>query len=647
MCINCEDNMGLFGKQGPPGPPGPMGPPGPVGPQGPIGLTGPTGPQGPAGQQGPPGPQGLQGLIGATGPAGSPGVQGPQGSQGPSGPAGATGPQGLTGNTGPSGTNGTNGDKYTTTSSTSNSISVASKSFTVGTGLALAIGQTIIAANDATHLMTGTVTSYNSGTGALVMNATSVTGTGTFTSWSISLSGAPGPAGATGPQGPIGLTGATGPQGPSGPQGPQGLPGQTGATGSPGTTGAQGIQGIQGPVGPVGPQGLQGPPGTGGSGTNYIYSPDSFGAVHQNKTFAADGKNQAYIDANYPGIGAVTTDQIDWAAAQKCINTAPYGSVVLFFGDHYFNKTLKLSDSKNITIMGGVVRTVGTSGFTNGIIIGRTRPGVDTVLANVQVDTKIKIRDMKIFGSSTLIGIELQGCFGVVYENIEFWDLGDAAICNFQINGKMDNCYVSNCIRGIYVGYLPGMNPSFVQSNHFRILSTRVLCLPSPSPTIYAFKFVGVSGGVVDHCIIEGKQCVNGIDFDGENSTVVKDFTVTKTHFECEQAATNAFMKCRIREGIVTINKSFGQYACLLLDVASTAGDVFVKLDETGYWVPNGSGKAISNGGGVNFILQDNDSIFKVKSGINALFTGTPTVECTGSGCGLNKWLWRGLPSFQ
>jgi hypothetical protein len=132
----------------------------------------------------------LNGVTGATGPSG--------------GPVGATGDFGSTGATGSSGIA---GDKYTTFSSTPLTIALGTQSLTVETGLALSIGQTIIIANGSSNKMEGTITSYNSLTGALVANVTTITGSGSFSSWSVSLSGAPGPAGATGATGPQGATG--------------------------------------------------------------------------------------------------------------------------------------------------------------------------------------------------------------------------------------------------------------------------------------------------------------------------------------------------------------------------------------------------------------------------------------------------------
>lgn len=80
------------------------------------------------------------------------------------------------------------------TSTTSNTIGTGSKSFTTQTGKQFATGQYITATDqaDVNNLMWGTVTSYNSGTGALVILVEAITGSGTKTAWNISLSGARG-----------------------------------------------------------------------------------------------------------------------------------------------------------------------------------------------------------------------------------------------------------------------------------------------------------------------------------------------------------------------------------------------------------------------------------------------------------------------
>lgn len=74
----------------------------------------------------------------------------------------------------------------TSTTSTSNVlIGTGSKTFTVTAGLGFVVGMTLRIANTSTNYMTGDVTSYSSTT--LIVNVTSVVGSGTFASWNISM----------------------------------------------------------------------------------------------------------------------------------------------------------------------------------------------------------------------------------------------------------------------------------------------------------------------------------------------------------------------------------------------------------------------------------------------------------------------------
>ncbi len=101
----------------------------------------------------------------------------------------------ASGNQGPAGLN---GDRYTTVSTTTMIINPGNQSFTVDTGLSYSIGQTIIIANSVSNQMTGSVVSYNPSSGAMFATVNSVSGSGTYSSWNVSLNGAPGPAGPPG-----------------------------------------------------------------------------------------------------------------------------------------------------------------------------------------------------------------------------------------------------------------------------------------------------------------------------------------------------------------------------------------------------------------------------------------------------------------
>ncbi|MEN6619982.1 MAG: hypothetical protein ABFD50_00305 [Smithella sp.] len=84
------------------------------------------------------------------------------------------------------------------TSTTSLTIGTGSQSLTVDTGKSFLPGQSVKIARTSSpsNWMHGDVTSYNSGTGALVVNVTNTLGSGTYTDWTITLS-APGMSFAT------------------------------------------------------------------------------------------------------------------------------------------------------------------------------------------------------------------------------------------------------------------------------------------------------------------------------------------------------------------------------------------------------------------------------------------------------------------
>jgi len=76
---------------------------------------------------------------------------------------------------------------YVTTSSDTLTIAVSVVSLTVGLGLSYSVGQDVIIAYDSITFMTGEVQSYNSGTGALVVDATGTNGSGTYSAWDVNL----------------------------------------------------------------------------------------------------------------------------------------------------------------------------------------------------------------------------------------------------------------------------------------------------------------------------------------------------------------------------------------------------------------------------------------------------------------------------
>jgi hypothetical protein len=82
------------------------------------------------------------------------------------------------------------GDRYLTTSTTSNAVSNGAKTFTIGTGLSYTPQQdVVISAVGVTAHMHALVTSYNSLSGALVVDVQHHTGNGTYTNWVVNVGG--------------------------------------------------------------------------------------------------------------------------------------------------------------------------------------------------------------------------------------------------------------------------------------------------------------------------------------------------------------------------------------------------------------------------------------------------------------------------
>lgn len=84
------------------------------------------------------------------------------------------------------------------TSTTSLTVGTGSKSLTIQTGKAYSVGQAVVIADTAapsSNWMFGQITSYNSGTGALVVSVAQTLGSGTIAAWTVSITASPSASG--------------------------------------------------------------------------------------------------------------------------------------------------------------------------------------------------------------------------------------------------------------------------------------------------------------------------------------------------------------------------------------------------------------------------------------------------------------------
>jgi hypothetical protein len=388
-------------------------------------------------------------------------------------------------------------------------------------------------------------------------------------------------------------------QGGSGQVGPQGPKGDTG------DTGPQGPQGIQGPTGPQGPAGVCPEcPTSGGGGT-------------------------------FPWHIVIANGSNDNPALQAAINANRNDNKPIYtIGNIRITGSLSVArENYRLTIIGYGSKwtTTTTSALT---IIKRTQP-TDNSDANIYIVARHVIEGVEFVGSPSQTAIDLGPSYMSVYRNLKFNGLGKAIHLRFALRTLVDNCEAVNCINPFTadMGDWSGSTNANSQSNHTTFISCRAYMPPNGGT---AFAVYAASGVVIRDCIIEGHVVINGIDFDGKNSNVVKDFTVENVHFECVNGSTNAFIKIRLAGGTVTINKVYGQHSSLFMDASSTSGLGFVSIANVPWWVAK-SGKHFRTS---NISLHfDRNEAFR---GINSsMWDGTAPSACMpigSTGCGYHRY---------
>jgi hypothetical protein len=136
------------------------------------------------------------------------------------------------GTSGTSGTSGYDGDRFRTTSTTEFTLGV-STTIVVEPGLAYTPAQDIIITYNVGNHQTCTVVSYDINTGVMVIGpSVTVTGSGTYSLWTVNLDGAAGGDGSSGTSGTSGVNGTSGSSGSSGTSGTSGSSGTSGVNGA-------------------------------------------------------------------------------------------------------------------------------------------------------------------------------------------------------------------------------------------------------------------------------------------------------------------------------------------------------------------------------------------------------------------------------
>lgn len=395
---------------------------------------------------------------------------------------------------------------------------------------------------------------------------------------------------------------------------------------------------LKGEKGDVGPQG---PPGTASGGYTSSLSPDSFGAIHEDKTFGQMGYSQGQVDEAYPNMGVKTTDKIDWAALQlTVIEAKKQAKAITLHGNYYVNKGVKIDlDHYNLTVKGNFCKINATANFD--AFFFREQP-VDNGQANVAVQARFDFKDIQFIGFPNQTALDLGPSYGSRYTDIIGDSINTVIRLRFALGTTVDGCYAINCKNPFIstIGNWQGATAANAQSNHSTFKKCRVYM---PQDGEVGFGIYGVSGNVIDSCIIEGHKVTKGIDFDGMDSTVVKDLTIFNTHFECVNGADDTFIKVRFLGGVVTIDKVFGQHPSMFLDARSASGSGHVTVSNVPWWVAKNGKMFTTENLSLHFEHCD-----PFRSGTEALdldlWTNTPPQEWGGINSGYHKYTVKPIP---
>lgn len=312
-----------------------------------------------------------------------------------------------------------------------------------------------------------------------------------------------------------------------------------------------------------------------------ILSPEAFGATHSTDTFADRGFNQAYIDANYPGIGAVTTDIIDWAAIQKCYYLAGSQNAVIMFSPYQYrvNKPITLpkfpSKIKTIGNLARIVTTNNNAFNIFGMQVPDNQDEAETIISNAV----IFIDDLIIEGDVNQTGFYLNCATNVEMNNCYVYNTGSGIMCKFLLNAVFNKCFAWNNINGI--GFLPSTwtgSTSSLASNHMTVLNNCQIKNGAGFTSGQTALEVAYSQSfTVNHIIIEGTTFVNGIKINNQFNNGF-NIVLNDIYQECVSEISDSLIKIDNFGAMVEINRIFSVSSALLVNATSTGtGQVIVR----------------------------------------------------------------------
>lgn len=266
-----------------------------------------------------------------------------------------------------------------------------------------------------------------------------------------------------------------------------------------------------------------------------------------------------------------------------------YGKSIELYGKYKTTRDVTIDKDHLNLVIDSKLATI------EGFGIKRIKPTDNNEALNTMVTAKYIVGALKFKGGS----FEPGPSYGSHYSDLSFEGASSFLKLQFSLGTKVDNPYFTNCNKGLIIDYgdWSGANNFNSQSNSTTVNGGRFYGHSSSEVGIGIY---AASGCSVKDFIIEGEYVKTGIDWDAKGSSVVKDFSIERVHYECPKGG-DQFIKLRMTgNDIITIKKCFGQYPVKFLDASSTSGLSYIEIAHIPWWRGKGDTSG-SNGQGKMF----------------------------------------------
>lgn len=356
-----------------------------------------------------------------------------------------------------------------------------------------------------------------------------------------------------------------------------------------------------------------------------VSTPEKYGAVNDDRTLRQLGYSQEEINSKFPGTGATPDDKADWAATAMAIKN---GDVLFLSKTYYWNRGFRLPKK---LMVDGHLATVNLSGNNFSVFYRDEPASLNDAIANMGLYV---FRDIVFNGNGTQTVIEPMSSYGSAFINLHFKNVKTCLKLNFSLMSATEGCIATYAENFLILDIMrtPWGTNSNSQCNHSWAKHNRGYNVD------YFIQVFAASGVALDGNISEGKNAIRTITFDGMNSTVVKDFTVSNTHVEIFNGIKDCFILIKDFNGIAIIDKAYSQYPGIMVKAVNSKY-AQIEVWHVPWWVSKNGKMFEVTGESPSWHFAHNDARGMNTKELASLFIGKAPAYCgKPGGCGYGRY---------